>query len=92
MTLADLAGYTVIAREPVCGAYRVWRICGMGPPSSGAIAVQQMLGLLEARDLARKGAPARRRCSGSARPAASPSPTATSTSPIPPSSPFRPAA
>jgi gamma-glutamyltranspeptidase/glutathione hydrolase len=56
ITLADLAAYEVVEREPVCGAYRVWRICGMGPPSSGAIAVQQMLGMLETKDLARMGA------------------------------------
>ena len=56
ITLADLAGYEVVEREPVCGAYRVWRICGMGPPSSGAIAVQQILGVLETRDIARMGA------------------------------------
>lgn len=55
ITLADLAGYEIVEREPVCGAYRVWRICGMGPPSSGAVAVQQMLGILETRDLARLG-------------------------------------
>ncbi|WP_439499293.1 gamma-glutamyltransferase [Bosea sp. (in: a-proteobacteria)] len=55
ITLADLAAYTVEERQPVCGAYRVWRICGMGPPSSGAIAVQQMLGVLETRDMARLG-------------------------------------
>lgn len=55
MTAADLAGYRVEEREPVCGAYRVWRICGMGPPSSGAVAVQQMLGILETRDLPRMG-------------------------------------
>jgi gamma-glutamyltranspeptidase/glutathione hydrolase len=56
MTLADLAGYRIEERAPVCGAYRVWRICGMGPPSSGAVAVQQMLGILETRDMARLGA------------------------------------
>ncbi|PZO01899.1 MAG: gamma-glutamyltransferase [Hyphomicrobiales bacterium] len=55
ITLADLAAYKVEAREPVCGAYRVWRICGMGPPSSGAVAVQQMLGILETQPLARLG-------------------------------------
>lgn len=55
MTAADLAGYRVEEREPVCGAYRVWRLCGMGPPSSGAVAVQQMLGILETRDLPRMG-------------------------------------
>ena len=55
ITLADLAGYRVEVREPVCGAYRVYRICGMGPPSSGGIAVQQMLGMLEGQDLRRLG-------------------------------------
>lgn len=55
ITLADLAAYKVEEREPVCGAYRVWRLCGMGPPSSGAIAIQQMLGMLEAQDLRRMG-------------------------------------
>lgn len=53
MTAADLAAYRVEEREPVCGTYRVWRLCGMGPPSSGAVAVQQILGMLETRDLAR---------------------------------------
>ena len=52
---ADLAGYRVEERAPLCGAYRVWRICGMGPPSSGALAVQQMLGILEGQDLRRMG-------------------------------------
>ncbi len=55
MTTGDLAAYKVEEREPVCGAYRVWRICGMGPPSSGAVAVQQMLGILETQPLARMG-------------------------------------
>jgi gamma-glutamyltranspeptidase / glutathione hydrolase len=47
MTLEDLAGYRVIEREPVCGSYRMYRLCGMGPPSSGGIGVLQILGLLE---------------------------------------------
>jgi gamma-glutamyltranspeptidase/glutathione hydrolase len=55
MTMADLAAYRLEEREPVCGPYRVWRLCGMGPPSSGAVAVQQMLGMLETRDLPRMG-------------------------------------
>jgi gamma-glutamyltranspeptidase/glutathione hydrolase len=55
MTLADLAGYRVIEREPVCAPYRVFTICGMGPPSSGAVAVGQILGLLEGHDLRRLG-------------------------------------
>ncbi|QEL24611.1 gamma-glutamyltransferase [Bosea sp. F3-2] len=55
MTLADLAAYKVEEREPVCGSYRIWRLCGMGPPSSGAVAVQQILGVLEGQDLRRIG-------------------------------------
>jgi gamma-glutamyltranspeptidase/glutathione hydrolase len=56
MTLADLAGYTVVARDPVCGRYRAYQVCGMGPPSSGGVAVQQILGLVERHDMARLGA------------------------------------
>jgi gamma-glutamyltranspeptidase/glutathione hydrolase len=55
MTLADLASYAVVEREPVCGRYRVYRLCGMGPPSSGAVALQQMLGILEKQDMSRLG-------------------------------------
>ena len=47
MTLADLAGYRALARAPVCIAYRTRRICGMGPPSSGGLAVAQILKLIE---------------------------------------------
>ena len=52
MTLEDLKNYKVEEREPVCGAYRSYRICGMGPPSSGGIAVQQILSTLETQDMA----------------------------------------
>ncbi len=44
---ADLRDYRAIEREPVCGAYRIYLLCGMAPPSSGGIAVLQMLGMLE---------------------------------------------
>jgi gamma-glutamyltranspeptidase/glutathione hydrolase len=47
MTLADLARYKPVEREPVCGTYRVYRLCSMGPPSSGGVAVLQILGMLE---------------------------------------------
>jgi gamma-glutamyltranspeptidase/glutathione hydrolase len=47
LVLADLERYRVIERAPVCGAYRGYRICGMGPPSSGATGVLQILGILE---------------------------------------------
>jgi gamma-glutamyltranspeptidase/glutathione hydrolase len=47
MTLADLARYKPVERVPVCGAYRVYRVCSMGPPSSGGVAVLQILGMLQ---------------------------------------------
>ena len=47
LSLADLAGYRPIVREPVCGTYRIWILCGMPPPSSGPVAVLQALGMLE---------------------------------------------
>ena len=52
MTAADMAGFDARALEPVCADYRVWRVCGMGPPSSGAVATLQTLGILNAFDLA----------------------------------------
>jgi gamma-glutamyltranspeptidase/glutathione hydrolase len=47
MTLADLAHYRAKERPPVCGSYRGERICSMGPPSSGGVAVLQILEMLE---------------------------------------------
>ncbi|OYW50694.1 MAG: gamma-glutamyltranspeptidase [Novosphingobium sp. 12-62-10] len=51
MTTADIAAYRAIERAPVCGTYRQWKICGMGPPSAGPIAVLQVLGQLERFDM-----------------------------------------
>ena len=51
MTAEDLANYEVIERSPVCIEYRGYNVCGMGPPSSGALAVGQILGILENFDL-----------------------------------------
>ncbi len=47
LSAEDLARYAAIERDPVCGAYRGRRICGMAPPSSGGVTVLEMLGLLE---------------------------------------------
>lgn len=55
MTPADIAAYRASDREGVCGSYRSYRVCGMGPPSSGGIAVLQILGQLERFDLAALG-------------------------------------
>ena len=51
MTADDLATYQAREREPVCGTYRGYRICGMGPPSSGATTVFAILKQLERFDL-----------------------------------------
>jgi gamma-glutamyltranspeptidase/glutathione hydrolase len=56
LTLADLAGYRAIEREPLCGPYRRYRVCGFPPPSSGATTVLAILGMLEPYDLASMGA------------------------------------
>ncbi|MFO1303694.1 MAG: gamma-glutamyltransferase [Burkholderiales bacterium] len=52
VTLADLTNYRIVVRDPVCGPYRVYRVCGFPPPSSGGIAIVQMLGMLERFDMA----------------------------------------
>jgi gamma-glutamyltranspeptidase/glutathione hydrolase len=49
MTEEDLANYEVIEREPVCIDYMDYYVCGMGPPSSGGLAVGQILGIIENR-------------------------------------------
>jgi gamma-glutamyltranspeptidase/glutathione hydrolase len=51
LTAADLAGYRAKDRPPVCGGYRGYKVCGMGPPSSGATTVLEVLGMLERFDL-----------------------------------------
>ena len=47
MASGDMAAYRAQERPPVCGIYRRYRLCGMGPPSSGGIAILQILGMLE---------------------------------------------
>ena len=53
---ADLAGYKAKVREPVCGRYRAYRVCGMPPPSSGGTTVLEILGILEPFDMRALGA------------------------------------
>lgn len=55
MTPDDITTYAAKQRDPVCAPYRTYRVCGMGPPSSGGIAVAQMLGQLEGFDLTALG-------------------------------------
>ncbi|HEY5722188.1 MAG TPA: gamma-glutamyltransferase [Allosphingosinicella sp.] len=55
MTEGDLATYDAKERPAACGTYRGWRICGMGPPSSGATTVYAILKQLERFDLKAMG-------------------------------------
>jgi gamma-glutamyltranspeptidase/glutathione hydrolase len=52
LAAADLAAYQAKERTPVCTDYKRWRVCGMPPPSSGGIAVAQMLGIFAVRNIA----------------------------------------
>jgi gamma-glutamyltranspeptidase / glutathione hydrolase len=52
ITPADFAAYKVIERTPICGPYRGHKVCGFPAPSSGGVAIVQMLGMLERFDLA----------------------------------------
>ena len=51
LSKTDLKNYQIIERKPVCVMYKNYEVCGMGPPSSGGVAVGQILKLLEPFDL-----------------------------------------
>jgi len=55
LALGDLAAYEAKERPAVCAPYRGYEVCGMGPPSSGALAIGQMLGMLSGFDLGTLG-------------------------------------
>src|SRR5690606_25926973 len=55
MAVEDIADYRAPMRDPVCGHYRAYLVCGMGPPSSGATTVFAILKQLERFDLAAMG-------------------------------------
>ena len=48
-TVADLAGYQAVEREPLCLQLEQREICSFPPPSYGGVAVLEMLGILEKR-------------------------------------------
>jgi gamma-glutamyltranspeptidase/glutathione hydrolase len=50
-THADLAAYRVVERAPIVASYRGWRLVSAAPPSSGGVALVQMLNMLSAFDL-----------------------------------------
>ena len=51
LSLEDLNQYNLRILKPVCGSYRSYEICSMAPPSSGGIALIQILNILENVDL-----------------------------------------
>ncbi len=51
LSAADIAAYQPKVRTPVCSDYRRYTVCGMPPPSSGGIAIAQMLGMFETMDM-----------------------------------------
>lgn len=51
MTYWDFDDYRAKERKPVCAPYRAYKVCGMGPPSSGALTIGYVLQLLEPFDL-----------------------------------------
>ncbi|QCB55413.1 gamma-glutamyltransferase [Sphingopyxis sp. PAMC25046] len=55
LTAKDLAAYQAKERPAVCTSYRVYKVCGMGPPSSGATTVFGILGMIEGWDMKAMG-------------------------------------
>ncbi|WP_340109199.1 gamma-glutamyltransferase family protein [Pikeienuella sp. HZG-20] len=58
LSMADLAAYEVKTRPAICHPYRDLTVCGMGPPSSGALTVGQILMMLDHHDLGAAPTPA----------------------------------
>ena len=54
MTVADLAAYQPMRRDPLCATYRVYRVCAPPPPATG-VGLLQLLALLERTDIAGRG-------------------------------------
>ncbi len=55
ITPEDIANYRQVERAAICRPYREYRVCGMGPPSSGATTVLQILGMIERFPMAELG-------------------------------------
>ena len=55
LTAKDLASYKAKDRPAACTTYRVYKVCGMGPPSSGATTVFGILGMIEGWDMKTMG-------------------------------------
>lgn len=55
MTVADFVNYDALQRDPLCGHYRGYKVCGMAPPSAGGIVTLQVLGILEEKNPSKGG-------------------------------------
>ena len=55
LSIKDMINYKVIERKPICSNYKGYQVCGMGPPSSGAITIAQILGMIENFDISKLG-------------------------------------
>lgn len=55
LTAKDLAAYKAQDKPAVCTTYRIYKVCGMGPPSSGATTVFGILGMIEGWDMKTMG-------------------------------------
>ncbi|MFT6140979.1 MAG: gamma-glutamyltranspeptidase/glutathione hydrolase [Psychromonas sp.] len=56
LALEDFSTYKIIERQAVCAPYHQYSVCGMGPPSSGALTIGQILGIASHFDLKKLGA------------------------------------
>lgn len=56
MTMDDLGAYEAVIRAPVRGVYRGYEILSMPPPSSGGVALIEMLNVLSSFDLSKPDA------------------------------------
>ena len=54
MTMADLANYKPIKRDPVCGTYRIYKLCAPPPPASG-VGLIELMQILSKTDIASRG-------------------------------------
>lgn len=55
ITMEDLAAYEAVERAPLSGTYRGYRFFSMAPPSSGGVALTQLLNAVEPYDVAGMG-------------------------------------
>ncbi|MES2298857.1 MAG: gamma-glutamyltransferase [Pseudomonadota bacterium] len=51
LTAADIRAYRPVERTPLCSDYLAYSVCGMPPPSSSGVAIAQMLGILEIKNI-----------------------------------------